>query len=368
MSNQRRSSDVGVGFLALLETIADWATTIGLAGAGLMLAVMAYQVFGGSIFNPDNPQQAATVVANLAQIWLICSLVVAVLWAVRRTDQSEEQAGYILLYGITAWFGIPYLIRAVGQGKGMNWDNEAVRTWMETSRQIGIWSLVTLAWPAIRLGYMRVRSQVERRASRAYKDQAKLRRETRTARTHVFSPCWKLPYCRDYLLAVCPAYKARKRCWKLKRGCFCDPTMIESLTSGVPGAASGQAAYLRAELDARNTILAQRAKRPPCKRCFNYLEHQELKYQALNPIVYPAVAAAAYFAYKPVVWPAWQWFQQAVGNIWAKIALTDAPVDVAVTDVQGQTVVAIMITVLLGMGLLLLALRLVEVWCFRWKL
>ena len=38
----------------------------------------------------------------------------------------------------------------------------------------------------------------------------------------MFSPCWKLPYCREVIRKQCPAFLAGKTCWKFGRGCYCD--------------------------------------------------------------------------------------------------------------------------------------------------
>ena len=42
----------------------------------------------------------------------------------------------------------------------------------------------------------------------------------------MFQRCWDTYHCKESLRKVCPAYKSRKSCWRVKSGCFCDENLL----------------------------------------------------------------------------------------------------------------------------------------------
>ncbi|MBI5831181.1 MAG: hypothetical protein HZB16_02590 [Armatimonadetes bacterium] len=370
MANQRKKSDAEVTLGTILEGAAEWGARIGLIVGGATLGIMAYQTAGGSLYKANVPN-AVAVVDKISSWHLYMALMVAFIWGIRRTEQSEERVGYVGIYGVAMWFGFSYLVRIMGNkyAQGQWQNSEAVKVLLTNVLHAGQWTLLTLLIPGLRAGWGKVVARAEMKQTRAYKAAAKLKRESPKSggKPNVLSPCWRLPYCRDYLLSVCPAYKARRRCWKLKRGCFCDNSMLENLITGVKGSTATQQAYMRSEIDARNSVAAQRGAAPPCRRCFIYLEHQELKYSVMAPLVYPVVGAVCYFGYKPLVVPAWDWVQKFLADIWSKIALTTT-VNQGMEDVFGNKVISTLFAVILYFVVVLVLLRLVELWCYKWKL
>ncbi len=122
----------------------------------------------------------------------------------------------------------------------------------------------------------------------------------RVKRTHgIWSRCWELPYCHDTIREVCPAFKERRNCWKIRRGCNCDPMLVESLIrAGAARMGKGQdkvAAQQQQTQDEylRDALGAGRGTgpRPPegrtmeCTKCPIYGEHQRQKFRIANPIV-----------------------------------------------------------------------------------
>lgn len=112
-------------------------------------------------------------------------------------------------------------------------------------------------------------------------------KQARIARqANMFSPCWKLPFCREPIRVLCPAFLARKTCWKFGRGCYCDTEMVgrivrnESIES----------------IKAANTVQSKQA--PPCARCYIFLEHQTHKFRMISPVVLPATIVTMF-----VTWP-----------------------------------------------------------------
>lgn len=124
----------------------------------------------------------------------------------------------------------------------------------------------------------------------------------------ILQPCWELPYCHEHIKQVCPAWKKRRSCWRDKRGCNCDPTMIEAMlrsgaaTRGV-GAQQKQTAsgYLRVELedhadpaDPQQQAFQQTIS---CSKCPIYNEHQRQKFRVLNPLMVVGCVAGLVAAY-----------------------------------------------------------------------
>ena len=104
-----------------------------------------------------------------------------------------------------------------------------------------------------------------------------------------YGKCWQLPFCHQAIRDVCPAYLAKRTCWKFGRGCNCDPEMIEMMIrqgarkAGVvsPDKQRIQQEYIRDELEADGAKTRERTI--PCSRCPIYNEHQRQKFALLNP-------------------------------------------------------------------------------------
>lgn len=96
---------------------------------------------------------------------------------------------------------------------------------------------------------------------------------------NMFSPCWKLPFCREPIRVLCPAFLAKKTCWKFKRGCYCDTEMVGRIVRNEP----------LDVIKAANTTQSNMA--PPCARCYIFLEHQTHKFRMMSPLVLPATIA-----------------------------------------------------------------------------
>ena len=89
------------------------------------------------------------------------------------------------------------------------------------------------------------------------------------------SRCWELPYCRDYLLKVCPAWHKKKTCWKYGSGCLCDSGMVERLVQ------------IELTSTASRTAPAMQVPKGPqkCHTCQIYLSHEEEKFRLLSPLI-----------------------------------------------------------------------------------
>ena len=105
---------------------------------------------------------------------------------------------------------------------------------------------------------------------------------------NALSPCWSLPFCREVIRKQCPAYLARKTCWKFKRGCYCDDEMIARIIRG----------------DSLEKIkmptTMSKSRKPPCKRCYIFLEHQGHKFRMLSPLALPLTIVIMVSAWGPL--------------------------------------------------------------------
>lgn len=136
------------------------------------------------------------------------------------------------------------------------------------------------------------------------KEAEKLKRKG-AATAGVWARCWDMPYCQEAVREHCPAYKARKTCWKFGYGCMCHPKLIEALirmsTQGATAVEKArQAEYVRSDLEA-DTVLKPDQRTIPCTKCPIFTEHQRQKFRIVNPIIALGTIAALIAAYKPVM-------------------------------------------------------------------
>jgi len=375
----RQTIDFFTKFKSVFETIFDVVTWLGLAIVAMVLVYVLGGVFTGSLFRTPADQMARVVkVVDRASEWMMYAAVVVSYLATIRTKEAKVEIGFgVLVGGLFFWFGFPALAMWMANSKFLE-TNQASEVLAQNFKLTAQIMLCALLYPTIEWLWRGLRNVPLKKKQDEQVSKSGLRREPPKGpkpkvKPNALSPCWHLPYCRDYLVEMCPAFKAKKRCWKFGGGCFCDSRMIEAMLMGLSkqaakGSAGGQA-YLRSEIEARNQVAKQRLKKTPCHRCFIYLEHQKLKYDVLNPLMYPLAAGLMYFGYEPVVKPLWTQAQGWLTNLWATLAFQEvSQTPEAIAQIAGAEAVTVMVAVLIGMYLLLGLLRLCEMWCFRWKL
>jgi hypothetical protein len=146
--------------------------------------------------------------------------------------------------------------------------------------------------------------------------------QQRVARdANALSPCWSLPFCREVIRKQCPAYLARKTCWKFKRGCYCDDEMIARIVRGES-----------LEKIKAPTKMSQ-LRKPPCKRCYIYLEHQTHKFKMLSPLAIPLTIVFMVSIWNPfgqVFRPAYKWLDEKQKNM--KFLQTPNPIEASEAD------------------------------------
>lgn len=125
----------------------------------------------------------------------------------------------------------------------------------------------------------------------------------------LWQACWDMPYCHEAVREICPAYKARKTCWRFGYGCNCDPSLIEQLIrtgganvgKGVSGdKVTRQQQFVRSDLQA-DVSAGTRERTISCRECAIFIEHQRQKFGVLNPVFIVATIVGLVFLYKPFV-------------------------------------------------------------------
>ncbi len=360
---------------SLGETVLDWATWLGLLVVGAVLVYIVGGVITGAIFKApaSEIERLTETFRGVTGYLMIAAVGVAFIVNVRSREHQAEWGGGVVALALLLWFGFPALV-GYQQPSGEKLAPPliiAIQAFADTGRYM----LLSLVVPLLRYLYRSVRSSPLKVKQETEVAKAKLRREPPkeakpSLRPTVLSPCWHLPYCRDYLVQMCPAFKARSRCWKFGGGCFCDQQMIEAMLTGVTrGPRRSDAAYMESEIGARTGIAKQRRTRPPCGKCFIYQEHEKLKHEVMSPLCYPTAAAITFFAYEPFIRPIWLGLQSWVTGLWARLAfqkVSQTPEEIA--SVFGMETATQMFAILCGLYLLLGLLRLCEMWCFKWKL
>lgn len=372
MSSPRRASNLERKLASLVETISDWAVRIGLFVIVAVFIYVMLGVFTRQLFEVRGAdlQRAVANVSNFTEYMMVCTLVVCLVLVFKKTEDTQELYSIIFVGALFLWFGFPFVVNWMG---GMAPENQALRIAGENFARTGQIALGTLAWPILRMIVRNIKLRPIKKQTDDYQQGSGLRREPPKGakprlKPNLLSPCWHLPYCRDYLVERCPAFLARKRCWKFGGGCFCDNRMIEIMLTGMPQQKKGGQSYLRAEIAARTGVAQQRKTKPPCKRCFIYLEHQNLKYEVMHLVAYPLTAAVMYFGYQPIVRRGWMYLHEFLQGIWQRIAFHAAQPNQSMEQAFGLETVTIMFATLIGMSLLLGLLRFCEKWCFEWKL
>ena len=143
----------------------------------------------------------------------------------------------------------------------------------------------------------------------------------------LWARCWDMPYCHEAVRDNCPAYRARKTCWKFGYGCMCNPKLIEALIRASTETAAStrqqarQAEYVRSDLEA-DVVISPSQRTIPCSKCAIFVEHQRQKFRIVNPLVAIGTILAIAIAYKPLM-GVYRAFVGALSHIAARFTLSE---------------------------------------------
>jgi hypothetical protein len=373
--------------IARLDTVLLLLLRAGLVCGIISLGYLLYGIFSGALFNLEDPnryspQKQAQMVQSIETIGTFCaiSLITLVACALLRAPDDQDVIVLVIVGGLLVGLGLPLLIGY--QARQSMWGhNEAteflVHLFARTGLLIGVGLGVLLLRSAVKWVRFRPLAAPQAAVSRQRAPELPAHRQAT-----MFSPCWHLPYCRDFLLQICPAFQAKVKCWKFGRGCFCDQGMIDRLVQGSQTLSRqrGQA-YARREISERLQVSRGERKKnkPPCGRCFIYLEHQRLKHKVVTPLVYPLTILLVYLG-QGLIGRGYGFVSTRTSGLWQKLSFTGdvtwntpppSPATAALAEASATTASHIthyIVLVLVGMLLLVLLLRLTETAIFKWKL
>jgi hypothetical protein len=293
--------------------LSRWARTVlqfAIAGFVISAGYILYGIFSGVLNKQVDPVAAERYLHNLRLMGQImaASGVLGTICFVILTLSELAFSVLMAIVGVGLMFGMPVLVASnLSQA-----DSRIIGAINEWSRNAGLGILFIVG---LRILYEIVEQVRTAGARRKEKEQLEaidgLQKAKRPPKPGIWSPCWKLPYCHDAVREACPAFKARRSCWRYGSGCNCDPTMIERLIrsgalesgKGASKASSREktahAAYVRSDLQADAPVKA--AERTiPCSKCPIYLDHQRQKFKIVNPLAIIGTIVAMGVAYIPL--------------------------------------------------------------------
>jgi hypothetical protein len=355
-------------YLDKLDPVAFWLFRMaGLAGS-LALVWLLFSIFGGGagtlaandprLAQVTNDMRIAATIVHWSLIFIALSLIILML------DVAWIGPSMAVL-GVLLHFGGPLALKAIGQTSA----TVAVAKILQTT---GFW-LLFLGLSKYSIDLMRwiidLPSRMKAKANVGVAQKAEVAQQRVAREATMFSPCWKLPYCREVIRKQCPAYLAKKRCWKFGRGCYCDEEMISRIIRGE-------------SLDVIKAPTRQsRQGKPPCGRCHIFLEHQGLKYKMLSPLAIPGTIIGMY-----VIWPFYTSAFTALSNrldfFWNRLSINPsqlAPeavrarpdIEVTTTGMSPEQIsyyASVMFGVMLGFFVLIYISKFIEWAVFKAKL
>jgi hypothetical protein len=304
-----------------LDPVAFWLIRVAGAGAVLSIAYILWGVFGGQIGqlpNGEDPQ----IIQNLALAgtvlrWSLLALAISAF--ILMFDLRPLGAGTAIL-GVALQFGTPLLINSMGNTSALR--ALAVQL-IFAGKIIFILGLIKAA-ADMAAWLVDLPNRMQLRADVGVGQMAEVAQQRTARNANMFSPCWQLPFCREVIRKQCPAYLAKTRCWKFGRGCYCDEEMISRIIRGES-----------IDMIKAPTRMSRQGK-PPCGRCYIFLEHQTLKYKMISPLAIPATLIIMFLG-----WSTYETMFGVAGKslqfVWNKLSFAKATATTVTTTVTTGT-------------------------------
>lgn len=340
------------GQLARLELLVrDGVTKLMQLAAVAAVLCLAYIVYGfitGGVTSWDalDPAARLRIGGNITQAVHYFNIILTVLViAVSVVYHDEESLGYtFVVVGIALYYGVSMGFEYGAPGTVEGWIRSGNRPAMAVFNEgrlggmlLGIPGAILCVMDLVR----RIRAGVLRRSDHSaleyggeVEEQAGDQR-ARPAPIAMFSKCWQLPYCREFIRNRCPIYHKRTKCWQHKVGCMCEEAVVRKAMEGMAEEARSEATNAagqplgqmladspedarRFDLDSPdgkaskptppppprpkpvvinprdvvipvNDRITPWAKRERCRSCVIYNEHQRHKYGFFSPLLLVAV-------------------------------------------------------------------------------
>jgi hypothetical protein len=302
MSRIKKEEELGQSFLDAAVPFFSWLFRISLIISVLTLGYLLYAMLVIKVANPAQNQITrdgfATIVGNLKLVGLACTLSTGV-FALSITIAYFHVKDLILYMGAVGalfHFGMPFLFaRLIVSQNGQG--NDATDAILGSLTSAGKFVLVVAVLRGIIAAIDWIRMGPTIKKPTVGVEQREKASVVKQRKMTALSPCWQLPYCRDSIKEKCPAFIAKRRCWKFGRGCYCDEEMIQAIVRGMDGGNADS--YSR---QATTGIAPKRKKpegKPPCGKCYIYLEHQRLKHKLLSNFMLPLAILLCIGIWKP---------------------------------------------------------------------
>ena len=310
--NARTKSQI-VGFT---DHITSLALRVGIPIFLVAVGYLLFVSFGPHLRNfakmsaSDSTAFAYTVNISL-QAMTMAALAVVISFVIRHFN--EEPLGHILSgLGAALYFASPVAFAQFIPAE-LTRGNQLLFFIVGGFRYVGTVCLIPGLFLVIRNAILRIWQgvSVRRILERRWGDEEKRKK---LKKPKIYGACWELEFCRDYVRDICPAFKQKKPCWRLKVGCYCDEkTIMHAITSFGGKDNNAKDIMSRLGLDKPGASqISSAQKRARCKRCGIYSEHQRQKYRLFSPMVFPAVGLAIYLNHDSIT----KW-------IWTFLAKTD---------------------------------------------
>jgi len=288
------------------EVLAGYAGTVlkfSILAMLLATGYLLYGIFGGYLNQPPtarvlaNMRLVGQVLADSSSLSAVCLIIITfaeVAWSV-----------IVGIVGLGFLLGTPFLI-----------SNNLRNPSSEVAVQINFWGTAAGKAIIVIVGlrllyeiYLQLTQGTQRRREAPPEGIPTATTEKKKLKAILpWTPCWEMPYCHEAIKEMCPAYKARKTCWRYGSGCNCDPHLIDSLlrAGGLGGGARDaqtrrtQEAYVRSDLEA-DVVRPGQKRTIPCSKCPIYNDHQRAKYKFVNPIAIIGTIVAIIAGYQPLM-------------------------------------------------------------------
>ncbi len=287
----------------------DQLTSLGVKFGGLAAAVsfvyLVAIVVAGHLKVPLSPGSLEKVYlvrsVELSTRVLVISGVILVASLVIRYPQEEILGQVLSLLGGALYFGGPPALGWFLQGKLANGSAQGLEI-VTAVRTTGGVALLPGLILVVRDAILRIwtgetfRRQLDRPSNQ---DQQGITKVS----PRILASCWDMQFCREFIRRVCPAFAAKRSCWRIKIGCYCDErTLLKAMTAESKDNvhAKGIIEQLGFGRQDKNDKLSSKIKRQRCKHCVIYAEHQRQKYRLLSPMVFLAVLFLVYHYYEGV--------------------------------------------------------------------
>lgn len=298
MRTHTRSQIIG-----LLEQVTGFGLKVGIP---VLIAAVIYlfvAALGDNIQNLETLSESNRKYfvdgVHLVMKMMLYACIAVVASIIIRLFMDEVVGQALSLVGALLYFGSPALFaQVVGD------STKAVPLFGEIVRQfqlLGSVCLIPGLAMILRDAIMRIWTgiSVKRVVERRWGDEEERRKNHKPK---VYGKCWDMPFCRDFVRRVCPAWQAKSPCWRVKVGCYCDErTILQAMANYGTDNEHMRGIMRSLGLDQpRKSQLSNAQKRTRCRRCGIFAEHQRQKYRLLSPVVIPGVVLLMYLFRQPV--------------------------------------------------------------------